>query len=41
MTMEKKAGAEKKKGRNFPYIFHLYITIQNTIALLIYIEYYI
>ena len=26
MTMEKKPGANKKKGRNFPYIFHLYIT---------------
>ena len=24
--MEKKVGADKKKGRNFPYIFHLYIT---------------
>jgi len=26
MTMEKKTGADKKKGLNFPYIFHLYIT---------------
>jgi len=24
--MEKKLAGEKKKGRNFPYIFHLYIT---------------
>lgn len=24
--MEKKVGADKKKGRNYPYIFHLYIT---------------
>jgi circadian clock protein KaiB len=26
MIMEKKMGADKKKGRSFPYIFHLYIT---------------
>jgi circadian clock protein KaiB len=26
MTMEKKVGADKKKGQSFPYIFHLYIT---------------
>jgi len=24
--MEKKVGGDKKKGRNYPYIFHLYIT---------------
>jgi len=26
MTMDKKAGADKRKGWNFPYIFHLYVT---------------
>jgi circadian clock protein KaiB len=26
MTMEKKTASDKKKGRNFPYIFQLYIT---------------
>jgi len=26
MTMEKKSGSDKKKGRTFPYIFQLYIT---------------
>jgi circadian clock protein KaiB len=24
--MEKKVGVDKKKGQNYPYIFHLYIT---------------
>jgi circadian clock protein KaiB len=24
--MEKKVAADKKKGRNYPYIFHLYVT---------------
>ena len=26
MTMERKVDANNKKGQNFPYIFHLYIT---------------